>query len=120
HAAAARRRQRARPVTRTAAANLRPLDPRLLRHSRSSRGFLLVCVLLGLLSAAAVLGQAVLLSTTITAVFLDGADLAAIRAGPALFAGVIGRPALLAYAQETAAARASAAVKSQLRAALLN
>jgi len=34
-------------VTRTAAAvaNLRPLDPRLLRHSRSSRGFLLVCVL---------------------------------------------------------------------------
>jgi thiol reductant ABC exporter CydD subunit len=107
-------------VTRTAAANLRPLDPRLLRHSRSSRGFLLVCVLLGLLSAATVLGQAVLLSTTITAVFLDGADLAAIGAGLALFAGVIGLRALLSYAQETAAARASAAVKSQLRAALLN
>ena len=107
-------------MTRTAAANLRPLDPRLLRHSRSSRGFLLVCVLLGLLSAAAVLGQAVLLSTTITAVFLDGADLAAIGAGLALFAGVIGLRALLSYAQETAAARASAAVKSQLRAALLH
>ena len=80
-------RHAARPVTRTTdtavrypfgAPTARPLDPRLLRHSRSSRPFLLACVLLGLLGAAAVLGQAVLLATMITAVFLDGADLAAI------------------------------------------
>ena len=103
----------------SAAPAARPLDPRLLRHSRSSRPFLLVCVLLGVLGAAAVLGQAVLLSTMITAVFLHGAGLPAIRADLVLFAGLIGLRALLTYAQETSAARASAAVKSELRTALL-
>ena len=37
------------PAARPRAARARPLDPRLLRYSRSSRPFLLVCVLLGLL-----------------------------------------------------------------------
>ncbi len=97
----------------------RPLDPRLLRHSRSSRPYLLVCVVLGLASAAAVLGQAMLLATAITAVFRGGADLAGIGTDLVLLAGIVGLRAVLAYAQETAAARASASVKSQLRTALL-
>ncbi|MBV9922694.1 MAG: thiol reductant ABC exporter subunit CydD, partial [Pseudonocardia sp.] len=47
------------------------------------------------------------------------ADLAAIGAELGLLAGIVGLRAVLAYAQETAAVRASAAVKSQLRRALL-
>jgi thiol reductant ABC exporter CydD subunit len=97
----------------------RPLDPRLLRYSRSSQKFLLVCVVIGLASAAAVLGQAIVLAAAITAVFRGGADLTAIGPDLAVLAGIVGLRAVLAYAQETAAARASAAVKSQLRTALL-
>ena len=119
---AARRRHAAGTVTRDRRHGRRG-------HARSIRGccatagpaekFLLVCVLLGLASAAAVLGQAVVLATAITAVFREGADLAAIGPELALLAGIVGLRAVLAYAQETAAARASAAVKSQLRTALL-
>jgi ABC-type transport system involved in cytochrome bd biosynthesis fused ATPase/permease subunit len=98
----------------------RPVDPRLLRHSRSSRPYLLICVLLGLGSAAAVLGQAALLAATITAVFLHGAGLDAVGGDLALLAGLVVLRALLAYAHETAATRAAAAVKSQLRTALLH
>jgi ATP-binding cassette, subfamily C, bacterial CydCD len=97
----------------------RPVDPRLLRHSRSSRPYLLICVLLGIGSAAAVRCLAALLTGTITAVFLEGADLDAVGGGLGMLAGLVVLRSLLAYAQQTAAARASAAVKSQLRTALL-
>lgn len=103
----------------TPAARLRPLDRRLLLHSRSSRPFLLVCVLLGLLGSAAVLGQAVLLARMITAVFRHGADLTAIGADLAQLIGIVVLRAVLAYVQEAAATRAAAEVKSQLRTALL-
>ena len=45
---------------------------------------------IGLASAAAVLGQAMLLAAAITAVFRDGADLAAIGPDLALLAGIVG------------------------------
>ena len=76
-------------------------------------------MLLGLLGAAAVLAQAVLLAYMITAVFRQGADLTAIGAQLALLIVIVVLRGLLAYAQETAAARAAATVKSQLRTALL-
>jgi len=97
----------------------RPLDPRLLRHGRSGRRFLAVSVLLGLATAACVLGQAVLLASTITAVFLHGAGPADVRSRLVLLVALVAARAALCYAQEVAAARASASVKSQLRTALL-
>src|SRR3954453_6547310 len=95
------------------------LDRRLLRYGRSSRPFLLLSVVLGVATAACVLAQALILASAISAVFLDDADLSAITRDLCLLAGVIGARALLAHWQETAAARASAAVKSQLRGALI-
>src|SRR6266536_4631995 len=83
----------ARRRRRSGAAAVRPLDPRLVRHAGATRGYLAACVALGV-------------------------------AGPvrdtlvALAAVVAGR-ALLAWAQEIAAHRAAAAVKSQLRSRLL-
>ena len=53
---------------------MRAIDPRLLRRARSSSGFLLVCVVIGLAIAACVFGQAVTLAMGISRVFLGGAD----------------------------------------------
>ena len=95
------------------------IDPRLLRRARSSSGFLVVCVVIGLAIAACVLGQAVTLAAAISRVFLGGADFREIGKLLVLLAALTAVRAGLAYLQETAAARASAVVKSQLRDGLL-
>ena len=96
------------------------IDPRLLRRARSSSGLLLVCVAIGLAIAACVLAQAVTLAAAITRVFLGGADFHDISKLLVLLAGLTVLRAALVYLQETAAARASAVVKSQLRQGLLH
>ncbi len=98
---------------------MRAIDPRLLRRARSSSGFLLLCVVIGLAIAACVLGQAVTLAIAISRVFLGGADFHDITRLLVLLAGFTVMRAALAYLQETAAARASAVVKSQLRHGLM-
>ena len=98
---------------------MRAIDPRLLRRARSSSGFLIVCVVIGLAIAACVLGQAVTLAVAISRVFAGGADLREISMLLVLLAGLVVTRAVLAYLQETAAARASALVKSQLRDGLM-
>ena len=80
----------------------------------------MVCVVIGLAIAACVLGQAVILAVAISRVFLGGADFHDITKLLALLAGLTVMRAALAYLQETAAARASAVVKSQLRQGLMH
>lgn len=94
------------------AANQRrgPLDPRLLRHTRASGPYLAASVLIGCLTAGLVIVQAYLLAEAVAAVTL----------APLLpLAGIVAGRALLAWVQEVAARRASAAVKSALRIKLL-
>ena len=55
---------------------MRPLDPRLLRFARSTRGFIALTVVLGVVTAVLVILQARLLSDAIVSVTADGADLA--------------------------------------------
>ena len=98
---------------------MRAIDPRLLRRARSSSGFLLVCVVIGLAIAACVFGQAVTLAMGISRVFLGGADFHGISILLVLLAGLTLMRAALSYLQETAAARATAVVKSQLRQGLM-
>jgi thiol reductant ABC exporter CydD subunit len=95
---------------------LKPLDPRLLRYARASRGYLVACVVLGVASAALIVAQATLLAAGISTVFHGRTGLRGILVG---LAGVVAGRALLAWAQEVAAHRAAAAVKSQLRGRLL-
>ena len=76
-------------------------------------------VLTGLATAGTVIAQAGVLAAAVAAVFLGGAGLAAIGGHLAALAALVLARALLAHAQEVAGARASAAVKSQLRTALL-
>jgi ATP-binding cassette, subfamily C, bacterial CydD len=93
---------------------VKPLDPRLLRYSAAARGYLAVTVGLGLAATGLILVQASLLARVLAG--------AATGTGVAVLAGSLG--ALLAvllaraaasFGGETAALRAAAAVKSQLR-----
>jgi ATP-binding cassette, subfamily C, bacterial CydCD len=99
---------------------MRPVDPRLLRYARATRGFLAASVALGLAGAGLVIAQAVLLAEVVVGAFTSGEDSAASR-GPllGLLAATAGRAAV-AYLTELAAHRASAAVKSELRLRLLD
>ena len=78
-----------------------------------------MCVVIGLAIAACVFGQAVTLAMGISRVFLGGADFHGISILLVLLAGLTLMRAALSYLQETAAARATAVVKSQLRQGLM-
>ncbi len=96
---------------------LRPLDPRLLRQAGRARAAIGGLAGLGALTAGLTIVQAWLLATVIASVFVDKATLS----GSALLAlaGVTAARAAAAWATAALAQRASAAVKSRLRGALL-
>ncbi|MEV4350506.1 thiol reductant ABC exporter subunit CydD [Actinoplanes sp. NPDC049596] len=98
---------------------MKPLDPRLLRYARTTRVYLVVTVVLGAALAGLIVAQATLLADGITAVFLHGAGLADLRTTLIWLAVVVLGRAAVAWTQEAVAARSSAAVKSELRLALL-
>lgn len=94
---------------------MKPLDPRLLRYARSTRGFMAVAVVLGVLTAILVIIQARLLSDVIVRVTSEGATWAEVRDVVVLIATVFAGRALLLWLSEVAAVRASAKAKQQLR-----
>jgi thiol reductant ABC exporter CydD subunit len=98
---------------------MRPLDPRLLTHARAARGYLGLCVVLGTATAGLLIGQALLLAAAISAAFLSGLGLAALRTPLLLLAATAVARALLDWGQDVAGQRAAASVKSQLRSGLL-
>lgn len=98
---------------------MKPLDPRLLRHASAARRFVVLTAAVAVATAGLVLVQAQLLATGIDQAFLGGTglgDLTPLLAG--LMVVVLGR-AMLAWAGEVAAHRASAGVVRQLRARLV-
>ena len=98
---------------------MKPLDPRLLRHARQARVYIAAVSGLGVLTAALVIVQAQLLATGITAAFLHGAGLTALRGTLAALAAVVAGRVVLAWATEATSYHASAAVKAELRGQLL-
>lgn len=95
---------------------MRPVDPRLLRYARSTRGFLILAVVLGAVVAALVIVQARLLSTAIVEVAQGRADLSTVSGVLVALAGVFGARALVSWIAEAAAYRTSAKAKAELRA----
>lgn len=91
---------------------MKPLDPRLLRRAKAARTFLAGSVLIGVLTGALIVVQAVLLAHGIAGFVLRGVVPAA--AVWALVVVIVSR-ALLVWLQEVVAQRAAAAVKSTLR-----
>jgi len=96
---------------------VRPVDPRLLRHARAARGYLIFTVGLGLVVTALVLAQAGLLAHALASA-ARGTGAAALWPTLAVLLAVVTARAVATGAGETVALRAAAAVKSQLRRAL--
>jgi thiol reductant ABC exporter CydD subunit len=94
---------------------MRPLDPRLLRYARSTRGFIGLAVVLGAVTAVLVIVQARLLSDVIVRVTSQGAQWADVRDATIAIATVFAARAVLAWLAEVAAVRASARAKQELR-----
>ncbi|WP_405905310.1 thiol reductant ABC exporter subunit CydD [Streptomyces sp. NBC_00828] len=99
---------------------MKPVDPRLLRYARATRLFLAASVALGMLGAALLLVQATVIADVVTGAFQDGRDLDSLQGSLFLLAAVSAGRAAVAWLTETAAHRASAAVKSELRGRLLD
>ncbi|MEU1557794.1 thiol reductant ABC exporter subunit CydD [Streptomyces scabiei] len=98
---------------------MKPIDPRLLRYARATRGFLMVVVGLGVVGAALVIAQAMLIAEVVVGAFQYGMPVSALRTPLLLLAAVALGRALVSWLTELAAHRASAAVKSELRGRLL-
>ena len=99
---------------------MRPVDPRLLRYARSTRGFLVLVVVLGVFTAGLVIAQARLLATAIVEVAQGRADLGSVSGVIVGLAAVVGLRAVVAWAAEVAAYRTSARAKADLREAALD
>ncbi|MFI8511499.1 thiol reductant ABC exporter subunit CydD [Streptomyces sp. NPDC085460] len=98
---------------------MKPIDPRLLRYARATRVFLVGVVLLGLVGAALVIAQAMLIAEIVVGAFQKGLSVSALTTPLLLLAGVAVARGLVSWLTELAAHRASAAVKSELRGRLL-
>ncbi|MEU2654160.1 thiol reductant ABC exporter subunit CydD, partial [Streptomyces sp. NPDC007325] len=99
--------------------HVKPIDPRLLRYARATRVFLVGVVLLGLVGAALVIAQAMLIAEIVVGAFQKGLSVSALTTPLLLLAGVAVARGLVSWLTELAAHRASAAVKSELRGWLL-
>ncbi|MEU0625886.1 thiol reductant ABC exporter subunit CydD [Streptomyces sp. NPDC005989] len=98
---------------------MKPIDPRLLRHARATRLFLAAVVALGVVGAALVIAQAMLVAEVVVGGFEDGLTVSGLRTPLILLAAVALGRGLVSWLTELAAYRASAAVKSELRGRLL-
>ncbi|MFF3759697.1 thiol reductant ABC exporter subunit CydD [Streptomyces sp. NPDC002185] len=98
---------------------MKPIDPRLLRYARATRLFLAAVVVLGLVGAALVIAQAMLIAEIVVGAFQKSQAVADLTTPLLLLAGVAVARGLVSWLTELAAHRASAAVKSELRGRLL-
>lgn len=95
------------------------IDRRLAARVAVTRRYLVVAVVVGLLSTACVVAQAVLLATVIERVLLHDASLGAVTPQLAGLAAAFVARAIFAWVSEAAAQRTSATVTSVLRRQLL-
>jgi ATP-binding cassette subfamily C protein CydD len=93
---------------------VRAVDPRLLRHARAASGYLVVAVLLGLAVTGLILAQAALVARAL-ATAGHGVGASALAGTLAALFVVVAARGAATYGGETAALRAAARVKSQLR-----
>ncbi|MGK5695017.1 thiol reductant ABC exporter subunit CydD [Streptomyces sp. URMC 128] len=98
---------------------MKPIDPRLLRYARATRGFLVAVVALGAVGAGLVIAQAMLIAEVVVGAFQHRLAVSELGTPLLLLAAVAVGRALVGWLTELAAHRASAAVKSELRGRLL-
>jgi len=96
----------------------KPVDPRLIRYASASRGFFVAIGAIAVAQTAVIVAFAWLLTRAIVGT-IDGMPWPDLSATLAALAAVVAVRALLLWAREVVAARASARVQTQLRTALL-
>lgn len=96
---------------------MRPVDPRLLRFARSTRGFIALTVVLGTVTAVLVIVQARLLSDVVVSVTSEGATWPEVAAAVGAVALIFLARAFVVWLVEVGAVRSSAKAKAELRAA---
>ena len=94
---------------------MKPFDPRLLRYSRSSRGFIFTLVLIATLGAVLTITQALLLVDLICKFFQHKKTFASVHSEVLALALVFLGRALLAYINDRIAVRASSKMRNELR-----
>lgn len=99
--------------------HVKPIDPRLLRYARATRLFLAAVVALGVIGAALVVAQAMLIAEVVVGAFQGGLGVGDLGTPLVLLAAVAVGRGVVSWLTELAAHRASAAVKSELRGRLL-
>lgn len=98
---------------------MKPLDPRLLRHARAARGYVLLTTALGVLTAIAVVAQSVLLARAAAPVITGEATLDDVLPLVVWLGVVLALRAGLVAVQERYAHRAATRVIAELRAGVL-
>ncbi|GIG20100.1 thiol reductant ABC exporter subunit CydD [Cellulomonas chitinilytica] len=98
---------------------MRPLDPRLLRHARSARGYVGLTAALGILTAALVVAQALLLARALGRAVHDGATLDTLAPLVGWLAVVVLARAVVTSAQERWAHRSATRAVGELREAVV-
>jgi ATP-binding cassette subfamily C protein CydD len=99
--------------------SFRPVDPRLLRHARASRGFFVLVGLIGGAQTLVIIAFAWLLTRAIVGA-IDGMPGDELASTLGLLALVVAARAALLWARDAIAARAAALVQTQLRARLVD
>lgn len=98
---------------------MKPLDPRLLRYSRSSRGFLTYLVALSTIGAIATITQAFLLTTLIVSFFQKHQNFWDQRSPLTFLALVFIFRAGISYLSDRISAAAAINIRNELRSAVL-
>ncbi|SEC17081.1 ATP-binding cassette, subfamily C, CydD [Paramicrobacterium humi] len=98
---------------------MKPLDPRLLRYARSSRGALATAALVGLGTTLCIIAFSWLVTSVITGV-IDGADAAGIARALGGVAVIVVLRSILSWLTEVVGMRAAARAKSELREGVLS
>jgi ATP-binding cassette subfamily C protein CydD len=96
-----------------------PVDPRLLRYARASRGFFVALAGISLAQTLVIISFAWLLTRAITGA-IDGMPWPELSATLLALGGVVVVRALLVWVRDQAAARAAARVQTQLRDGLMS
>ena len=99
---------------------MKPLDPRLLKYARSARVHIVFTAFLGLLTAALVIVQALLISRTASPVIEGTADLRDVMPTIGLLIGVLAVRAATIGLRETLSQRAAEKAVREMRGAVLD
>ena len=98
---------------------MKPLDPRLLRHARSARTYIITTAILGVLTATLVIAQALLISATASPVILGTASLTDVMGLIGVLALVVITRGVIVALREALAHRAADKAIRELRSAVI-